>query len=582
MDSHGGGAFCVAGDSLINYEFGTSPISELKDIEEGTLIKTDISTSPISNWFDNGRMQTIIIETEEGYKLEGSSNQNIRVIDEEGNYVWRRLDSLKTNDWIAIQRKDRLFGSKSTVSFSFKHKKATRKSNEFKFPDELTEDYAYLMGLLIGDGRCTSQAGIQICVCEEEMKKIVQNLYVKLFGDKGNIYGHWAHYCGVELREYLLSLGLDYLKSWEKQVPKSVFNAPKPVVSSFLRGLFDTDGTVRKTGRNMNSIEVNLASSSKLLIHQVQQLLLNFGIISTILEVDAKGRKSVIDGRIVESKRTRYHLRLKGNQSIRIYKKEIGFGLPRKSKILNSIDLTSKRDLSIIPNQKSRLKRLWDKLSPKEHQEDKAKIGRLLRDSGYKGTKELTYAKLAEFLDSYKDKFDKDPDFEYLRTYYFLNHYYSKIKTISKSENQVYDFEVPGIHTFTANGFICHNSGKDPSKVDRSGSYYARYAAKNIVAAGLADKCEVQVSYAIGEPTPLALNIECFGTEKVPIVTLRQAFDRVFDFRPGMISKQLNLKRPIFKKTAVYGHFGRDDPDFTWERTDKVEELKRAIEELTK
>jgi S-adenosylmethionine synthetase len=120
-------------------------------------------------------------------------------------------------------------------------------------------------------------------------------------------------------------------------------------------------------------------------------------------------------------------------------------------------------------------------------------------------------------------------------------------------------------------------SGKDPSKVDRSASYAARYAAKNVVAAGLADKCEIQVSYAIGEPNPLAVNVECFGTGKVDKVKLEEAVKKVFDFRPGNIIKHLKLKRPIYKKTAAYGHFGRNLPEFTWEKTDKVEELKKAL-----
>ncbi|MBA7520734.1 S-adenosylmethionine synthase [subsurface metagenome] len=123
-------------------------------------------------------------------------------------------------------------------------------------------------------------------------------------------------------------------------------------------------------------------------------------------------------------------------------------------------------------------------------------------------------------------------------------------------------------------------SGKDPSKVDRSASYYARYAAKNIVATCLADKCEVQVAYAIGVPEPLAINLDCFGTEKVSIEKLRKAFNQVFDFKPSSIIKELDLKRPIYKKTAVYGHFGRDDPDFTWERTDKTDALKEALAKI--
>lgn len=118
-------------------------------------------------------------------------------------------------------------------------------------------------------------------------------------------------------------------------------------------------------------------------------------------------------------------------------------------------------------------------------------------------------------------------------------------------------------------------SGKDPSKVDRSGSYMARYIAKNIVAAGLADRCQVQIAYAIGIAQPVSIMVNTFGTGKIPDEQLAEILKKVFDMRPGMIIKNLNLLRPIYRKTACYGHFGRDDPDFTWERIDKVEELKQ-------
>ena len=123
-------------------------------------------------------------------------------------------------------------------------------------------------------------------------------------------------------------------------------------------------------------------------------------------------------------------------------------------------------------------------------------------------------------------------------------------------------------------------SGKDASKVDRSASYATRYAAKNVVAAGLASKCEIQVSYAIGEPIPLAINVECYNTEKVPLNILRDAVIKVFDFRPGYIVDYLKLKRPIYKKTSCYGHFGRTLPGFTWEKTDKIKDLKKIVEKM--
>jgi S-adenosylmethionine synthetase len=119
-------------------------------------------------------------------------------------------------------------------------------------------------------------------------------------------------------------------------------------------------------------------------------------------------------------------------------------------------------------------------------------------------------------------------------------------------------------------------SGKDPSKVDRSAAYAMRWVAKNVVAAGLARRCEVQVAYAIGKAQPVGLFVECFGTEAVAVDRIQRAVTEVFDLRPAAIIADLDLLRPIYAQTASYGHFGRDLPDFTWERTDRVESLRRA------
>jgi S-adenosylmethionine synthetase len=119
-------------------------------------------------------------------------------------------------------------------------------------------------------------------------------------------------------------------------------------------------------------------------------------------------------------------------------------------------------------------------------------------------------------------------------------------------------------------------SGKDPSKVDRSAAYAVRWVAKNVVAAGLADRCEAQVAYAIGKAKPVGLFVECFGTENVPVARIQDAVLEVFDLRPAAIIEALDLLRPIYTQTAAFGHFGREEPDFSWERTDRVEELRRA------
>ncbi|HEX5190724.1 MAG TPA: methionine adenosyltransferase [Streptosporangiaceae bacterium] len=119
-------------------------------------------------------------------------------------------------------------------------------------------------------------------------------------------------------------------------------------------------------------------------------------------------------------------------------------------------------------------------------------------------------------------------------------------------------------------------SGKDPSKVDRSAAYAMRWVAKNVVAAGLADRCETQVAYAIGKAKPVGLFVECFGTEQVPLERIQEAVLGTFDLRPAAIIRDLELLRPIYAQTASYGHFGREEPDFSWERTDKADALRAA------
>jgi S-adenosylmethionine synthetase len=119
-------------------------------------------------------------------------------------------------------------------------------------------------------------------------------------------------------------------------------------------------------------------------------------------------------------------------------------------------------------------------------------------------------------------------------------------------------------------------SGKDPTKVDRSAAYAARWVAKNIVAAGLAERCEIQVAYAIGVAHPLSINVETFGTGKISDDKIAALVSEYFDLRPGAIIRDLQLRKPVYQKVAAYGHFGRDDLDLTWERTDRADSLRKA------
>jgi S-adenosylmethionine synthetase len=119
-------------------------------------------------------------------------------------------------------------------------------------------------------------------------------------------------------------------------------------------------------------------------------------------------------------------------------------------------------------------------------------------------------------------------------------------------------------------------SGKDPTKVDRSAAYAARYVAKNVVAAGLAERCQIQVAYAIGVAHPMSVLVETFGTENIAVAQIEALVQEHFDLRPAAILRDLDLRRPIYVNTAAYGHFGRSEPDFTWERTDKAATLRAA------
>ncbi|MBI4141487.1 methionine adenosyltransferase domain-containing protein, partial [Candidatus Woesearchaeota archaeon] len=340
-------------------------------------------------------------------------------------------------------------------------------------------------------------------------------------------------------------------------------------------GLFDTDGCVRVDGRNKTSKRISFATTSRKLAEDMQLLLLNFGILSRILIVAVNDQKhGYIRGREIKSVHARYDVVLKGSESVALFKEHIGFGLPRKQKILDTV-VPEKSNRIIIPNQRERIKFLFKKLPLEEQRNDACGIGRFTRHCAGKATKELTYAKLREFIEAYEPFLKNEQDFIQLQELFFMGHYYTPIKTKIPSFAHTYDLNIPFSHTFTANGIVCHNSGKDPSKVDRSAAYAARYIAKNIVAAGLADRCEVQLAYAIGIAEPVSVLIDTFGTAKISETKISELVRKHFPLKPRDIIEQLKLKRPIYQKTASYGHFGRNDPDFTWEKTDKAEILKQ-------
>jgi S-adenosylmethionine synthetase len=557
VGAHGGGCLCITGDALVNHDGGLSRLEDLRDRVDSTLIvKTDTHPMLATEWFDNGVMRTIRVVTEDGYSLEGSEHQRVRVIDEKGDYVWRRLDSLKRGDYVAIHRKNRLFPSEAEGSGS-------SRSSSPAPPGSLTEDRAYLVGLLVGGGHRTRYGDGEVSLPDPEVRRAVQGLSSRLFGAKGEAVGSRWRVPG-EVRAHLESLGVDGNGGTGERVPQAVLGAPKKVAAAFLRGLFDADGGAGGTSRDKSPAGICLRSTSRSFMAGVQALLLSFGIVSSVARTSDGGRAPC------------YRLRVKGADSARAFEEEIGSGLPSRRR--SGLRGAERGDALSIPNQRERIMRLWDRLPEEARKKVQAKFGRPARPSGGKGAGELTYGELREFLDAYGGVLGKEDDFAYLEYLYEMGHYYSRVELTTPSVNHVFDISVPGSQTFTANGFVVHNSGKDPTKVDRSGSYMARYIAKNIVAAKLASKCQVQIAYAIGVAEPVSFMVDTFGTGKVSDDRITEAAAGVFDMRPGIIIRDLDLLRPRYRKTACYGHFGREDPDFTWERTDRVGALKKKLE----
>ena len=574
--SHGGGAFCIAGNARVNTALGMRKIADCAPVA-GALVKTDVHPMHAGVWYDNGVKETVLLTTTDGYSLEATPEHRIRVLDAEGNYAWREIRDLKPTDYIPIQAKNRLFGDGALGPFTYSYKEGTAEGRKKKYvyPERLTDDYAYLLGLLVGDGDCTDDWCVKICVCEEEQRENVQGLFQRLFGERGKLYGHWAYIGGVELRAYLEFLCLSKVMSFDKEVPEAIWNGTKTNVAAFLRGLFDTDGCVRIDGRNRTTPRIHLATTSKKLAEEVQLLLLSFGSVSALRRTEAAGKVARIRGRTLTSRRALYSVTLKGTESVRRFRKEVGFGLPRKAKVLDQVDLRSKGNRLTVPNQRMRIVRLFKRLPLEEQKKDAARMGRFVRRCAGRATKEATYGKLGTFLEAYEGLLKEDPEFQYLKELYYMGHYFTRAANMLPSFAHTYDLNIPLTHTFTANGFVVHNSGKDPTKVDRSAAYAARWVAKHVVAAGLAKDCLVQISYAIGKAEPLSLLVHTHHTGAVPNQVIEQAVRKVFDLRPAKIIEQLQLRRPIYRETAYNGHFGRAGNGFTWERID--EERVRAL-----
>ena len=592
---------CLSKGTLVATEKGLIAIEKLKN-KIGIKIYTDDKDGKLTGWFDNGKKNALKFVTESGFEIKATPNHPMRTV-ENNQYTWKSVKDFKIGNYITFKKAPLSNQRVNLKDFQFrKPAPAKRPYKDFNVGNFLNNDLSYLMGYLVGDGTLTNSRLIAFHFGSDiEKKHLIKK--TKILGDvqayndqKGTKAGR-VQFNSTKFRQFLEHLGLDYVSADKKRVPWSIFESPKSVIKEFIKGYFDADGSASYGyGRNNDTLQLIAVSISRQLLLDIKLLLYNLGINSKIhVRKKASDHFSKKIGWVRNQKQS-YQLNIIGNKSSHKFVNEIGFGLKNKQDICvrkNYRELEDRNFVGIpdIGNIVKKILMLDQKLADKYHfrqivDKQAEKSGRYNR---------LNNIKFKQILKKYR-KFEDDENYKKLKFYSDRELNFERIIKIEKSKTQTYDISVKSDHTFIANGFVVHNtgrkiivdtyggvgshgggafSGKDPTKVDRSGSYAARWVAKNIVGAKLADKVEVQLAYVIGVAKPLSININTFNTGKIADEKIAKIVNKVFDLRPGMLIKNLKLRKPIYKQVAAYGHFGRNDLDLPWEKLNKVPALKK-------
>ena len=585
---------CLAEDTLISAKSG---LVKIKDIRVGSKVYTETGNeATIVEKVDNGVRDTQVVTDERGIKIEATLNHPFRVFDGT-NIIWKKCGDLEVGDILIKKRQE-------NVCKDDRHmlEKYTKLGKDYHL--RVNEDFAYLIGWLIGDGNITADDRVTFYYNYlSDIEK--QHLYdaIKRVFDASEI----KHYecqndrfmiLSKDLVSTLIRMGITPVKSYEKEIPDCILRASDRKKLAFLAGLFDADGHIENDcGRDGKYLAVSLVTVSARLAQQVAILLQSLGIQSTIdlRSMRSQNEPRNIRGGIIQSKHQTFSIRIIGLNSIRKFLSLYGFRLSYKNEKYKNKNFSIKwytHDATkyYFPVLIRRLLKL-NPLKTEKYFENYDAVSSIDKQRGYKG-ENVDY-----ILDMFAE-YGKTIEYQAVK-YIYDNFEMVKIRNIEKSTAHTFDISLDDdTHSFIANGFVVHNtgrkiitdtyggtgrhgggafSGKDCTKVDRSAAYAARWVAKNVVAAGLADRCEVQVSYAIGVAKPLSVMVDTFGTEHVDCERIERAVSEVFDLRPAAIIDRLDLWRPIYEKTAAYGHFGRELSEFTWERCDKVDELLRAV-----
>ncbi len=441
---------CVAGDTYLFTEDGLKEIGEYFNYmstgkefyvsQNIGLLNRDGIIETSDKGVYSGYLDTKKIVTEEGYEIEGTSEHPLLVMSDAGYLVFKKMQDIQKGEYVAISRSGNLWGNKTGLNLSGLDKWFNTLSRQSKshfkernLPNTLDEDIALLIGYLIGDGCLTRDNVILFSNKDED---IVNNT-ARIFEEKFNAkllkkQGNNVDYTVFDkyLRKYFDVIGLKQVDAHHKVIPTCILSAPKNMVAKTLQGLFDTDGTVDK-------VSVSFSSVSDKLIKQVQILLLNFGIVSTVLMKQSGKFKSKI-------------LFIYG-ENIDKFNECIGFSCSRKQNKLDAISgIKRNTNKDIIPYQNNNIIAFYN---------DVKQYKTYVYDPIYhtlKGHNQLTYGKL-QWLLGLQDA-NKCSKYDELKQLSDVHYFYSKVNSITESKNHVYDLQMPNTHSFVSNGFISHNT----------------------------------------------------------------------------------------------------------------------------
>ncbi|MCC6188889.1 MAG: hypothetical protein IT318_07630 [Anaerolineales bacterium] len=441
---------CVTADTLVLTADGLQPLAELVpdglDDDAFAPVETQAfglrGLEPVSHAYNGGLAATLRVTTSQGFTLEGTPEHPIVALTAAGDLAFRRLDELKPGDYVAIQRGQRCFGTQTRLPrFEF-----TQRTNalDCRLPETLDEDLARFLGYLVAEGTLSFDNQVAFCHTDPEIQADMAGLTESLFGLRlrRHLYqGRWNgkdfRIFGVKLRRFLARLGLPQGTAAAKRIPGCLLRAPEPVVSAFLRALFEGDGTVYNPGR------VELATASRLLAQQLHVLLLNYGIVANLR---AKHN--------TDYDRDYYYLTLIGENVVR-FAEAIGFLSTAKrqklARYVAALQATGRNpNLDIVPHQNDRLRALKARVGP---------ASETFKRFTQSDNRAPSYRSLATILADVGERgLAADPDAQVLQGLLEARFFFDAVEAVAAGEAYVYDLTVPGTHSFFANGFVSHNT----------------------------------------------------------------------------------------------------------------------------